>query len=46
MDNAEEIKREIYLAQMEMQRCGPIHRRDLQRHIKNLKRKLYKAKRG
>lgn len=36
----EELKRKIAAAKEEMQHCGPIHRRDLCKHIRRMEKQL------
>ena len=39
-DTADEIKRKIYNAEMEMRTAGPCHRRDLLKHIHRMQKEL------
>ena len=42
----EELERKIRMAQEEIQRSGPLHSRDLWRHIKRLKKQIAEIKKA
>lgn len=46
MSSENEIKRKIYNARDEAKNAGPLHRRDLVKHIHRLQKQLYMIQKG